>query len=118
MRSFRVSVVVGVISLALLAAAASPVNAQRMPLAPTAPHPAMLRPNNIRNNTFVPGILPSATVQPVTSFPFDRRTHTFSAVPLTTTARIPTYASTFPTYGPAYNAFLNAGRLTSFYETY
>ena len=104
MRSVRLSVVVGVISLALLATAP----ARRMPSACAAP--TMPVPVNIRagaTHTFVPGVLPSATVLPVTSFPFNPRTGTFSAVPFTTTVRIPTNA--FPT-----NAFLNAERLTNF----
>jgi len=123
MRSINLSVVVGITSLILLGTAASKAEAQRIRVPPTMPRPAAVMSNNmirpgVARTTFVPGILPTTSVEPITTFPFNPRTGTFSAVGLSSTLRLPTYASTFPTYGANYNAFLNAGRLTSFYETY
>src|SRR5437879_6336290 len=116
MRSFYFSLVLGVASLLLLGTAPAAVNAQRIRIMPVAAPRAVVP----VNRAFVPqlGVMPSQFVVPVTVYPYSPRTGTFSAVGVSSGFAFPTYTSSFPTYGSAYNSYLASVVTASYYRTY
>ena len=94
MRSLNLSLVGGVLSLALLAAAPSAATAQRFHTLPVHPMvmPATPRATVTATSNFRPhlGIQPSSFVGVSTVFPFNPRTGTFSAVGVSSGFAVPT----------------------------
>lgn len=111
MRSLGLSLVGGVLSLALLTAAPSTATAQRF-------HnlPAMSAPRATVNMTsnFMPhlGIQPSSVVGTSTVFPFNPRTGTFSAVGVSSGFAVPTNVVAFRN-----SELIRAARTTAYFDT-
>ncbi len=117
MRSLGLSLVGGVLSLALLTAAPSAASAQRMH-APAMARPAVLpaapRATVSTTSNFMPhlGIQPSSAVGVSTTFPFNPRTGTFSAVGVSSAFAVPTNVLAFRT-----NESIQLARTAAYFDT-